>query len=294
MKASSLLLAALALAAPLRALELSLKDEQTQRGTVGYVDMQRIFAESPDAAAAKESFTAIVRAAEERVNLKKVALLRLQRELDEVKAERARLSKQAAVAVSSAAAPQGQPPASSMQSLAPGTTSLARLALAAPGPAGIPSASPLAPPAAAASAQVPVVSKSTTAAPSPPIAAISRSTAAAAVVASTATAVSAPAATPGGAAVRVLDLDARIIQLQAEILKKEDDLAHDRSETDRGLVRIEGSKADKVLVRIYRAISVVAKEERLSIVIDRGSILYGHEGVDLTDKVLEYLRSSAP
>ncbi len=91
---------------------------------------------------------------------------------------------------------------------------------------------------------------------------------------------------------RVLDLDSKIISLQADILHKEEALSRERSETDRGLVSIEGRKTDQVLVKIYAAITAVAREEGLSIVIDRGTILYGQQGVDLTDKVLLYLRSA--
>jgi Skp family chaperone for outer membrane proteins len=378
-------LAALALTAPVRAIELSLEENRTQRGSVGYVDMQRVFAESPDAAAAKESFEGLVREAEERVNLKRAEILKLRQELDADKAEREKLSREAAV-VSSAAAVSAPHPAPapvpavpapvtastaaapaplrtmpppplrspggaapvSITALPPGapvstapaanvmlsTTALAALLSTAPvaalPPAALPGlptgSSPLtAPPAVLASTPAAVavssspapagpraagVALSTAAAPAPaavaastrpasgapPAAGVALSTAAPAAAPPPAAAVAgstSPAAAMEGIAGRVLDLDVKIIALQADILRKEEALARERNETDKGLVSIEGRKTDQVLVRVYRAITTVAQQEGVSIVVDRSSILYGHQGVDLTDKVLQYLRSSA-
>jgi|GEM_PF-1197989 len=364
MRTFPLVLAFVALAGSAGALELSLEENRTQKGSVGYVDMQRVFSESPDSALAKESFEQIVREAEERVNLKRAEILKLHQELDATKAEREKLSKEALTAPSAASAAGSAPVA--------GTAAAARVAPLAPptsstAPAGaLPLATLLslsAPPAVAAStaaaaatpagagrgrryrddpnditasttpvtvALAPVATSTAAVAASTAAAGVAASTAAVAaravIAASTATAAApiavsastAPAAAPaivqastaavaaptvalstasltGTAAVaaHVLELDGKIITLEATILKKEEALVRERSETDKGLVSIEGRKTDQVLVKIYAAITAVAHQEGISIVVDRSTILYGQQGVDLTDKVLLYLRSPA-
>lgn len=306
MKPLALACAVLALAAPLRALELSLEQNRTLRGSVGYVDMQRIFAESPDSAQAKESFEAIVRQAEDKVNLKRAEILKLQRQLEDAKAERVRLSKQAVVVFSSAAAPSVAVSSAAARpaAIAPPAAKAAPAGLTpAAALPGLPAAGgPLAAPAVSSAPPTAVVARSTspaqmTAAAQPPAAAaVALSSTTRSGPPPAAPAPSAPAVAPGppSLAMRALDLDNKIIALQAEILSKEQALATERNTTDRGLVSIEGRKTDRVLANIYRAITSVAQEEGISIVIDRASILYGHQGVDLTEKVLHYLRSSPP
>lgn len=90
------LLAALSLlssALPVRAIELSLEENKAERGSVGYVDMQRLFKASPDASRAREGLEELVRQAEERVNGKKVELLKLRQDLSALKIQRDELAK---------------------------------------------------------------------------------------------------------------------------------------------------------------------------------------------------------
>jgi len=321
MKRIGLAAVVLALCAPARAIELSLEENRAARGSVGFVDMQRVFAESPDSARAKESFDALVREAEERVNLKKAELVKMRQELAAAKAERERLSKAAAVAPLPPPTPAPRPPAASTPAPAAPSVSSGS-ARGAPAPAALPGllpldsllAAPLSTTTVAVSTRAAAVALSTSAAAvalSTSAAAVALSTRAASIAASTSTAsiasspsaasVAASTAAAAGAAAtgpslaeRVLDLDRKILGLQGDLTKKEEAYALERGETDRGLVSIEGRKTDQVLARVYRAITEVARQEGLSIVIDKSAILYGHRGVDLTDKVLQYLRSSQP
>ncbi len=80
-------------AVPARAIELSLEENRAERGSVGYVDMQRLFKASPDASRAREGLEELVRQAEERVNTKKADLLRLRQELGALKVERDEIAK---------------------------------------------------------------------------------------------------------------------------------------------------------------------------------------------------------
>ncbi|MFI5362034.1 MAG: OmpH family outer membrane protein, partial [Elusimicrobiota bacterium] len=91
---------------------------------------------------------------------------------------------------------------------------------------------------------------------------------------------------------RLLEFDAKIISIQADIAHKESELTHEHDDADRGLLDVESRKTDQVLARLYRAVSEVARREGVSVVIDKTTILYGHQAVDLTDKVLKYLRET--
>ncbi|MEQ1919033.1 MAG: OmpH family outer membrane protein, partial [Elusimicrobiota bacterium] len=96
MKPISLLLLCAAMispALPARAIELSLEENRAERGSVGYVDMQRLFKASPDATRAKEGLEELVRQAEERVNAKKAEVLRLRQDLGTLKIEREDLAR---------------------------------------------------------------------------------------------------------------------------------------------------------------------------------------------------------
>ena len=59
MKTSLMLVVLLTLAAaPVRAIELSLEENKGEKGTIGFVDMDRVFREYPETKRAKEEFEA--------------------------------------------------------------------------------------------------------------------------------------------------------------------------------------------------------------------------------------------
>ncbi len=89
----SLICSLLLASVPARAIELSLEENRGERGSVGFVDMRRLFTASPDATHAREGLEELVRQAEERVNSKKADLLRLRQELGSLKIERDELAK---------------------------------------------------------------------------------------------------------------------------------------------------------------------------------------------------------
>ena len=60
-----------------------------QRGSIGYIDMQRLFKTFPETSRAKESFEELVRQAEEQLNLRKAEILRMRSELAQLKARHA-------------------------------------------------------------------------------------------------------------------------------------------------------------------------------------------------------------
>jgi len=320
MKKTIALLAVLLAAAPARAIELSLEENRAERGSVGYVDMQRLFATSPDAQRAKEGFEELVRQAEERVNLRKAELLKLNQELDSTRAERDRLIQLSSAAAAAApavdaataaavAAPAAPPSTAPTPAAAPAvavSTPAPAAAVPPPAPAPIskkltnvalpgmttdlapvaPSATP-APSAPAAPAAV-AVSSPIAPAPTPVV-----STAAAGMFPAPPAATVIPAPAPGPTLTqRLLELDGKIIRLQGDIARKETELSREHDEADHGLLDTESRKTDQILARLYRAITEVAHREGVSVVVDKTTILYGHPAVNLTDKVLKFLREA--
>lgn len=258
----------LAFAAPQsRAIELSLEENRAERGSVGFIDMKRLFAASPDAARAREGLEELVRQAEERVNAKKAELLRLRQSLGALKTEREELAKSTPTVSVPTPKPAAEPAVVPVTA-APLTINLPGLT---DGPLSLerPGTSPLNP-TRDRDAPVPVESI----APSTP---------------------TAPAAPVGPTiAQRLLELDGRIVAAQGEIDRLQEEIDRERLDAERNLLDAEGRKTDLVLARLYRAVSEVAKREGVSVVVDKSAILYGHPAVDLTDKILKQLRGVAP
>lgn len=123
MKSIRLLLtvAVLASSLPARAIELSLEENRAERGSVGYVDMRRLFTASPDATRAREGLEELVRQAEERVNGKKSELLHLRQELSTLKIERDELARSTPTATVPVVVPPANPmlPVPSSKPMAP-------------------------------------------------------------------------------------------------------------------------------------------------------------------------------
>jgi Skp family chaperone for outer membrane proteins len=59
------------------------------------------------------------------------------------------------------------------------------------------------------------------------------------------------------------------------------------------LTRIETATSRSLLGEIYKKVQDIARSEGVSIIIDKKSILYGNGAVDLTDKLIEALRTES-
>lgn len=310
MKNIAVLLSCL-LAAPAGALELSLEENRAERGSVGFVDMNRLFAASPDAQRAKENFEELVRQAEEEVNARRATLVRLRQELDGFKTERETIVRSTPTAPSPAPAPKPEPKkpepkdakgkAAAPEPKKPGEpTTLAsepspapaaRKPLSLPGfdaPASTGSAVSVTaePPLAI---NLPGVTTGQELAPVEPAPAPEP----------VAPPEPAPAPVPeapkvDAAAARLIELDGLIAARQAEIANLEAQLEREQSAAERNLLDAESRRTDQVLARLYRAVSEVARRDGVSVVVDKSAILYGHPAVDLTDRVLAHLRGPKP
>lgn len=268
-----LLLILLPAAAP--AIELSLEENRAQRGNIGYVDMQRLFKLYPETIRARENFEEVVRQAEDQVNLKRAEVIRLRAEIAQLKIDREALAKAApAIAAPAPAAPQVEistpalsaPPAISSAAASSSTSTSAAvlpgLAITT-GPVfssmeGLPS---LPPPAPAAAASLPL-----------PLAA--------------------PAAAPPAPPSPLAELEEKLARRVKDLEQKEADFKDYQASAEKNLLDLESRRTEILLGKINKAVKAVAKREGISVIIDKGSILFGHDAVDLTEKVLKELKGA--
>ena len=392
--AAATLLLALAGPARLGAIELSLEENKAERGNIGFVDTQRLFKLFPETLKAKENFEEAVRQAEDQINLRKAEVLRLRKEIDELKVERASLAKSTPTATAApavqpvtvstrAAALPAAPVVSTRTAVPPPTAVLASTAAVPALPAPVTAVSTrttTVPQAAVAAATAtvttprvssgtvatyeqllkpavsthtalaqlpgfavrpavstaatsgselsrqasgsalpvgaasqplvinlpgattgPVVIAPPTGTPAPPVAApAAPAPPAPALTAAAAPPVPPPAAAPvvsTAAAQAALDsalaaLDAKLAQKTVELARKETQARDEQETAEKNLLDLESRRSEILLGKLYKAVQEVARREGVSVVVDKTGILYGHNAVDLTEKVLKYLKGS--
>jgi hypothetical protein len=86
------------------------------------------------------------------------------------------------------------------------------------------------------------------------------------------------------------EIDEKIAVKTAELARKESEAREQQAAAEQSLLDLEARKAEMILGKLYRAVQEVARREGVSVVVDRGAILYGHNAVDLTEKVLAYVK----
>jgi len=87
-----------------------------------------------------------------------------------------------------------------------------------------------------------------------------------------------------------LEISNAITQLDQIISKLRKDISELKKKYDEELSKKATRENEKIFKKIYDAIEEVSREEKVSIVVDKKSILFGRKTVDLTDKVIEKLR----
>ncbi len=70
----------------------------------------------------------------------------------------------------------------------------------------------------------------------------------------------------------------------------EKDLQEIREKMASEMAEFEKAEVSDVLEQIYRVLEAIAKEDELSLIIDKNYILYGPPGYDITHKVVERLK----
>ncbi|MDD2772229.1 MAG: hypothetical protein PHP45_00860 [Elusimicrobiales bacterium] len=280
-----------ACAAGAGALEISLEENRGASGSVGFVDMERVFKEHPETVKAREEFSLLLKDKKAFLGLKREELSALRQKLavlSEKRKEFVRRAKEAEAAPAVSTAASAGAPVS--------TASVSGAYISA-----MPAIAP---------AQGPAVSSAAVPVPVSTAAVVTTETASpvykTAVAAGTATvsgqnlfdagaqavAVSSGAecALPLSADTDTLEgLDGAISTARSDISAREALLKDYRKKTEKELVDLEGKRSEIILGKIYFALRELAIAEHLSVVVDKKSTLYGQNAVDLTSKLLDKL-----
>lgn len=247
-----------------RAIELSLEENRAEQGSIGYVDIQRLFKSYPETTRAKENFEEVVRQAEDQINLRKAEMLKLRNELSQLKIERDFMVKTPILIQKKTEPPQApapQPPPAPKPAANPAIDSLP--GFGAPVSTNTKTESLVVNIPGVSTA--PIVVQPPAPKPAEP---------------------SAPALSP------LAELDARIASKAADLIKKESGFREEQASTEKNLLDLESRKTEILLGKIYKAVSDVARKEGVGVVVDKSNILYGHNAIDLTDKVLKQLKGT--
>ena len=258
------------------ALELLLEDNRGESGTIGYVDIDKVFKEYSGTSGARDQFIAEIKKKESEAAALKTGIYTLKAELDKLRQEREfaltlpslmETRKSVADAAAAAEEPPAQPAAQQPPPDAQVSTAAAQQAGAAP-QAPAPAAQVPAPaPAAAPARRLDTIDLPGVGAVPLPNFKFSVSTS-------------------------VPEIDAAIAKKESDLKQSEDYLRVFQRQAERELLDYESRKNEALLGKIYVALKELAQKEEVSVVVDKRNILFGQSAVDLTDKLLEKLEDN--
>ena len=277
----------------LAALEVSLEENKGERGSVGFVDMQRVFSEYPATQKAREEFD-----------------LEIQRWQDSISERRARISflksEIARLQLQKESGMRYALPGMAFPLTAAGHVAEQGATLVAPVPGALPE-KPL-PPAAESLPQPTTGPQEVHFATVTPTGLMDVSSVTVSVPPTTAghvaeqgatlvapqVAGSSPTAVSSSTTVtpQTPDLESLIRQNTEELKNKEKDLKSFQATAEKELTALESRKSQVLLGKIYQVLQQVAHDEGVSVVVDKGAILYGQPAVDLTEKLLKRLNQT--
>ncbi|OGS07481.1 MAG: hypothetical protein A2270_09455 [Elusimicrobia bacterium RIFOXYA12_FULL_51_18] len=292
------------LTAPAAALELSLEENKGESGTVGYVDIDRVFKEYSGTLNAREEFLGEIKKKEESVNQRRHEIYALKADIAKLKQER-----EFALTLPSLLATQEQMSLEKLQAAATPlpvqTSTTAAPLVSASTPASTSDA-----PQISTSLPAPTTAQASTAAI--PLVSTSIPAASTQVQTSPAAAPPAPPAIPISSlpglgidmpgvskvpasyfkfsvSTAVPEIDAAIIVKETDLRKKEEALKIYQRQVEKELLEYESHRSEILLGRIYLALKELAVKQEVSVIVDKRNILFGHSAVDLTGKLLEKL-----
>lgn len=265
-----LILMALLALAPARAgaLELLLEENRGESGTIGYVDIDRVFKDYSGTAGAREDFLAEIKKKEDALNAKKAAIFTLKAEMAKLRQERefaltlpslleTQRSVEAAAAETRAAAAALAAASTQPVTAATGTAAGAEIVPSTAAPAAPPETLP-----GMGGIDMPGVAKV-------PVSHFKFSV-----------------------STSVPEIDAALQKKEAEVVTREAELRQAQRQAERELLEYESRKGELLLGRIYVALRELAIKEEVSVVVDKRNILYGQSAVDLTPKLLKKLEEN--
>jgi Skp family chaperone for outer membrane proteins len=255
------------------ALELLLEENRGESGTIGYVDIDRVFKEYSGTTGAREEFIAEIKKKEDALNAKKAGIYTLKAEIAKLRQERefaltlpSLLETQRSIAAAAQPAP-AQPPQASTQAVelsTPAITASTQTVQAstqtitvsthtAPAPAGLPGLEGIDMPGIA---RVPVNRFKFSVSTSVP------------------------------------EIDAALTKKEEDLKTREEELRLFQRMAERELLEYESRKSEILLGRIYVALKELAVKEEVSVIVDKRNILFGQNAVDLTGKLLKKLEEN--
>ena len=284
------------------ALELLLEENRGESGTIGYVDIDRVFKEYSGTTGAREEFITEIKKKEDILNARKTPVFTLKAEIAKLRQERefaltlpSLLETQRTVAEAAAATAAAAEAAKAAALAAEQAAQAAALAAVQASTTAVQVSTD----AVQVSTGIPQATPSAVAA-LPGMGGPAQETVAPAVAQSTA-----PRGIdmPGVAMVPVThfkfsvstsvpEIDAALSGKEAELAAKEEELRLFQRQTERELLEYESRKSEILLGRIYVALKELAIKEEVSVIIDKRSILFGQKAVDLTGKLLKKLEEN--
>ncbi len=288
-----------------RALELLLEENRGESGTIGYVDIDRVFKEYSGTTGAREDFLNEIKKKEDALDKKKIDVFTLKAEISKLRQERAfaltlpslmATQRSLEQAAKTEAAERAALTASTQPAAAATAASTVPLSTGAVSPsvASLPGLSTA--PVGASAGTIPSAGAGRAGLSAPAAAAPPRP--------STGTAAPPQAAQgldlPGiskiplssfkfSVSTSVPVIDAAIAQKETDLASRETELQNDQKLAEKELLNYENHRSELLLGRIYVALKELAIKEEVSVVVDKRNILYGQKAVDLTDKLIEKL-----
>ena len=262
------------------ALELLLEENRGESGTVGYVDIDRVFKEYSGTTGAREEFIVEIKKKEETLNAKKTPVFTLKAEIAKLRQERefaltlpslletqrsvAEAADAAAAAVAAQAAQAYTQAVQGATAAVQVSTENAQVSMAAP--QALPPAV-ISLPGMTGLIQEPI----SQGIDMPGIARVPMTHFKFSISTS------------------VPEIDAALSKREAELSARENELRLFQRQTERELLEYESRKTEILLGRIYVALKELAIKEEVSVIIDKRNILFGQNAVDLTGKLLKKL-----
>lgn len=258
------------------AIEISLEENKAESGTVGYVDIEKVFSKYSLTAGEREKFREKVREKQDYIDRGKNKIEELEKEIRKLEKEKRlageiikkSLESEPFEAPSSTAAAAVSSPAKA----AAGETTYEEDVIASTGAAG---------------------KDFSEDAPSPGEKETRTSTAAAAGLLDLPGVSGVPIGTfEFSVSTSPSEIQAAIDGKKKKIEKIKRGLKEFRKNAEEELLKDERYKSQKIILGIYSALKDLAMEQGASVVIDKESILYGNKAVDLTDTLLEKLEET--
>ena len=253
----ALIVAVLLSTSALRALEIPLSRGSSKGGkgvVVGFVDMERIYQEFPETRKARQEY-------QEQAAKMKAVLTDKEAELSDLRDQ---------LSILKSAMGEGLPSAvstSAVQGLTVPTFSRSTSTVSNSSATVIGSTSTrsaVLPSTSTAGLTIPTASSST-------------------VPVALSTAPAAPPMSPG-------DISAGIAQKERALAEEESSLNKAQKEAAKALAEFERKRAAQIFGKLYQALTQLADERGVDVVLDKSSLLYGQKGLDLTEPLSRRVR----